>query len=111
MAYYDMFRYSTCSNRRGVSHVANTSVKHHQTPEMKANAKSLGENVLDYDGCAQLWVRDWDAWLAFYNSKEYKAALGPDCERFMELPMTYMVGYENVVVGEGLLGGKKGISP
>jgi hypothetical protein len=89
-------------------HVANSGGKHHQTPEMKANAKSLGESVLDYDGCAQLWVKDWDAWLAFYNSKEYAVALGPDCEKFMELPMTYMVGYENVVVGEGILGGKQG---
>lgn len=86
-------------------------IQHHQTPEMKANAKSLGEDVLDYDGCAQLWVRDWDAWLAFYNSKEYGAALGPDCERFMALPMTYMVGYENVIVGSGVVGGKDGLKP
>ncbi|KAL6407687.1 hypothetical protein AUP68_08708 [Ilyonectria robusta] len=57
---------------------------------MKQRAESLGENVLDYDGCAQLWVRSWDDWLAFYNSKEYAAALSDDCDRFMTLPMTYM---------------------
>lgn len=67
---------------------------------MKERAKSLGENVLEYDGCAQLWVRSWDDWMAFYNSKEYAAALSDDCDRFMALPMTYMVGYENLVVGD-----------
>ncbi|KAH8685063.1 EthD domain-containing protein [Ilyonectria robusta] len=85
--------------------------QHHQTVEMKQRAESLGENVLDYDGCAQLWVRSWDDWLAFYNSKEYAAALSDDCDRFMTLPMTYMVGYENLVVGEGSrkMGGTDGI--
>lgn len=78
---------------------------------MKERAKSLGENYLDYDGCAQLWVKTWDDWLHFYNSKEYAAALGPDCDRFMALPMTYMVGYENLVVGDAsrALGGKDGM--
>ncbi|KAJ6092313.1 hypothetical protein N7467_004282 [Penicillium canescens] len=75
-------------------------VQHHQTPEMKARAASLGENVLEYDACAQLWVRDWDSWLGFYNSPEYAAALKDDCDRFMALPMTYMVGHENLVVGD-----------
>ncbi|KPM43011.1 hypothetical protein AK830_g3539 [Neonectria ditissima] len=88
-----------------------TNFRHHQTVEMKERARSLGENVLEYDGCAQLWVRTWDDWLEFYNSKEYAAALSDDCNRFMSLPMTYMVGYENLVVGEGLsvLGGTDGI--
>lgn len=78
---------------------------------MKERARSLGENVLDYDGCAQLWVRTWDNWLAFYNSKEYAAALSDDCNRFMALPMTYMVGYENLVVGDASteMGGRNGM--
>ncbi|KAL4897836.1 EthD domain-containing protein [Aspergillus ambiguus] len=86
-------------------------VQHHQTPVMKARAQSLGENVLDYDGCAQLWVRTWDDWMAFYTSKEYAAALSDDCHRFMELPMNYMVGYENLVVGDTsrVIGGKDGL--
>ncbi|KAG7105797.1 hypothetical protein HYQ45_018508 [Verticillium longisporum] len=78
---------------------------------MKERARSLGENLLDYDGCAQLWVRTWDDWLAFYNSKEYAAALSDDCDRFMALPITYMVGYENLVVGDAskVTGGKDGM--
>ncbi|KAM0322631.1 hypothetical protein ACHAPQ_008949 [Fusarium lateritium] len=78
---------------------------------MKERAKSLGEGFLDYDSCAQLWVKTWDDWLAFYNSKEYAAALSDDCDRFMALPMTYMVGYENLVVGDApkSLSGKDGL--
>ncbi|OJJ08263.1 hypothetical protein ASPVEDRAFT_47436 [Aspergillus versicolor CBS 583.65] len=86
--------------------------QHHQTPEMKERARSLGEGVLEYDGCAQLWVRTWDDWLAFYNSKEYAAALSDDCNLFMQLPMTYMIGYENLVVGDAsrVIGGQDGLS-
>lgn len=80
---------------------------------MKERAKALGENCLDYDGCAELWVKSWDDWLAFYNSPEYAAALKDDCDRFMVLPMTYMIGYENLVVGTvpKELGGKDGMKP
>ncbi|ETS79824.1 hypothetical protein PFICI_07353 [Pestalotiopsis fici W106-1] len=74
--------------------------QHYQTPEMKEMARSLGEGVLEYDACAQLWVNTWDDWLAFSNSPEYTTALADDCKNFMTLPMTYMIGYETVVVGE-----------
>ncbi|KAE8345036.1 hypothetical protein BDV24DRAFT_159870 [Aspergillus arachidicola] len=77
-------------------------VQHHQTPEMMERARSLGEGVLEYDACAQLWVRSWDDWLKFSGSEEYNNALGEDCQRFMQLPMTYMVGRENIVVGHGV---------
>ncbi|KAJ5753599.1 Dimeric alpha-beta barrel [Penicillium nucicola] len=86
--------------------------QHHQTPEMKALMTGIGESVLDYDACAQLWVKDWDGWLGFCQSSEYSAALGDDCARFMALPMKYMIGYENVVVGSAAqdLNGKSGLS-
>ncbi|KAI8954218.1 EthD domain-containing protein [Xylaria longipes] len=85
--------------------------QHHQTPEMKERALGLGGNVLDYDGCAELWVRTWDDWLLFCNSKEYSSALKDDCDRFMAIPLTYMIGYENLVVGDGVksLGGNDGL--
>ena len=78
---------------------------------MKKRLQSLGENILDYDGCAELWVRTWDDWLAFYDSKEYAAALKDDCDKFLKFPMTYMIGYENLVVGEASqdLGGENGL--
>ena len=86
-------------------------LQHHQTPEMKARAQSLGENTLDYDACAQIWVRTWDDWMKFYTSEEYAASLNEDCDRFMALPMTYMVGQENLVVGDASrwIGGNDGL--
>ncbi|KAH7190983.1 EthD domain-containing protein [Fusarium oxysporum] len=74
--------------------------QHRQTPEMKERARSLGEGVLEYDACAQLYVRTWDDWLSFSNSEEYKTVLADDCQKFMALPMTYMVGYESFIVGD-----------
>ncbi|PYH95282.1 hypothetical protein BO71DRAFT_323512, partial [Aspergillus ellipticus CBS 707.79] len=87
-------------------------VQHHQTPQMKDQARSLGMNVLEYDACAQMWVRSWDDWVAFHNSEEYASALADDCRLFMQLPMTFMVGYENLIVGEAAneIGGRDGIS-
>ncbi|KAH7355646.1 hypothetical protein BKA66DRAFT_597726, partial [Pyrenochaeta sp. MPI-SDFR-AT-0127] len=83
-------------------------IQHQQSPKMKERAKSLGENVLDYDGCAQPWVITWSDWFMFYNSKKYAGASSDDCDRFMALPMTYMVGHENLVVGDASreMGGK-----
>ncbi|PWY81595.1 hypothetical protein BO94DRAFT_576565 [Aspergillus sclerotioniger CBS 115572] len=87
-------------------------VQHHQTPEMKARMTSIGASVLDYDACAQLWVRDWDSWLEFCQSPEYLAALRDDCDRFMGSPIKFMVGYETLIVGDAsrVIGGKSGLS-
>jgi len=78
---------------------------------MMERARSLGEGVLEYDACAQLWVRSWDDWLKFSSSEEYKSALGDDCQLFMQLPMAYMVGQEVIVVGHALpeIEGKDGV--
>lgn len=79
---------------------------------MKERIRSLGGNVLDYDACAQVYVREWDDWLTFYKSEEYAAALGEDSPLFMQLPVTYMVGHENLVVGDasGQMGGDDGLN-
>jgi hypothetical protein len=87
------------------------NLQHHQTPEMKERARSLGEGVLEYDACAQLYAKTWDDWLKFANSPEYAAALHDDCLSFIQLPFTYMIGYENLVFGDTsqIIGGKHGI--
>ncbi|KAJ5747910.1 Dimeric alpha-beta barrel [Penicillium nucicola] len=87
-------------------------VQHHQTPEMKARLASIGGNMLDFDACAHLWVKDWDSWLVFYNSPEYAAALLEDCDRFIQMPISYMVGSENLIVGKAFepLGNTDGLS-
>lgn len=42
-------------------------VQFHQTPEMKEKAKSLGLEHMDFDGCSELWVKDFDDALKFFQ--------------------------------------------
>jgi hypothetical protein len=69
---------------------------------MREQAKVLGLPQLDFDGCSEIYVKTWDDWINFYNSKEFAAALGPDCNHFMELPYTVMAGTENLVFGKAV---------
>lgn len=48
-------------------------VQLYQSPEMKEKAKSLGMEILDYDGCSTIWVKSWDDWMNFASSPEYQA--------------------------------------
>lgn len=97
---------------------------------MKERATSLGCEHLDFDGCSEIWVRSWDDWMAFFKvrlisasrklpgstnntqSPEYAAALAPDCQHFMAMPIHVAVGYENLIFGEATpgTGGKDGVT-
>lgn len=97
---------------------------------MKERAKSLGLEHLNFDGCSEIWVKSWDDWMAFFSvrtyspkttcdqspdensqSPEYAAALAPDCQHFMAMPIHVAVGYENLIFGEAVpgMGGKDGV--
>ena len=43
-------------------------VQFHQTPEMKEKAKSLGLEHMDFDGCSELWVKDFDDATKFFQA-------------------------------------------
>jgi hypothetical protein len=51
---------------------------------MKEKLKSLGMEVLDFDACSTIWVKDWESWEKFSSSPEYAAALMPDADHFMD---------------------------
>jgi hypothetical protein len=75
-------------------------VQLYQSPEMKKKVQELGMEVklsihayskylltsqlLNYDACSQIWVRNWDDWVEFASSPEYVAALMPDADHFMD---------------------------
>lgn len=42
-------------------------VQFHQTPEMRTQAKQLGLQQIEFDGCSEIWVRSWDDWMAFFQ--------------------------------------------
>jgi hypothetical protein len=60
-------------------------VQLYQSPGLKSKLQELGMDVLEYDACSQIWVRKWEDWEAFAGSDEYRAALMPDAEKFMNL--------------------------
>lgn len=79
-------------------------VQFHQTPDMKGKAESLGLEPLAFDGCSEIWVRNWDDWMTFYTvlgrfvlqrkavltvrqSPEYAKVMQPDCAHFMAMPI------------------------
>lgn len=66
--------------------------------------------MLDFDGCSELWVRSWEDWMKFYESEEYAKAMAPDCKHFMDMPISIYIGEENLVFGKAL-DGKDGILP
>ncbi|PWY70266.1 hypothetical protein BO70DRAFT_432306 [Aspergillus heteromorphus CBS 117.55] len=98
----------TVATRAFQSHIIRYT-QHHQTPSMRSLVQTLpGANVLDYDGCAEMWVRKWDDWVAFTESDEFRGVLADDSLGFVKLPLTYMVGYENLVVGDKVGGWGEG---
>lgn len=78
---------------------------------MKEKAKSLGLTHMDFDGCSEIWVKDWESYERFMNSPEYANVMNPDCKHFMEMPIHVMAGYENVIFGRAIpdSGGKDGV--
>ncbi|KAF2737735.1 hypothetical protein EJ04DRAFT_430505, partial [Polyplosphaeria fusca] len=55
-----------------------------QGPETKKKVQSLGMELLDYDACSTIWVKSWEDWERFSSSPEYKKALMPDADHFMD---------------------------
>jgi hypothetical protein len=109
----------------------------HQTPELREKAKVLGLAQLQYDGCSDIYVKTWEDWMKFYQSPAYAEKMGrespllalfafisaaradpnpnviADCEHFMSMPISVMVGYDNVIFGKAIpdIGGKDGVLP
>jgi hypothetical protein len=78
---------------------------------MKEKVRTLGLNMLEYDGCSEIWVKSWDDWMKFYTSEEYAKAMAPDCKYFMAMPITVYAGEENIIFGDAItgMGGTDGI--
>lgn len=102
----------------------------HITPELKEKAKDTGLEQLDFDGCSELYVKNWEDFERFYGSPEYAnntlrqylsaLLMNPlltyttdrkDTANFMAMPLRIVVGVENVIFGQGLtsFGGGDGL--
>ncbi|KAF2404504.1 hypothetical protein EJ06DRAFT_526587 [Trichodelitschia bisporula] len=78
--------------------------QHHQTPDFKEKVTALGMDLMDYDGCSEIWVRSMDDWERFFKSPEYNAAMSKDCANFMGMPIRVMAGREHLVFGKAIPG-------
>jgi hypothetical protein len=54
------------------------SVQFHQTPEMKEKIKGLNMELMDFDGCSEIWVKSLDDWDDFAQDKEFGGKLFDD---------------------------------
>lgn len=54
----------------------------HQTPEMKEKVKGLGMELMDWDGCSEIWVKNWEDWENFAKASIQSPA-GSFCMRFI----------------------------
>jgi len=80
-------------------------VQLYQPPEMKTKLQELGMEVLDYDGCSQIWVKSWEDWIEFASSPEYAAALMPDADHFMDYKASgikVMAGHDLICFGKAI---------
>ncbi|KAL5391787.1 hypothetical protein DPSP01_001076 [Paraphaeosphaeria sporulosa] len=82
-------------------------VQTYQTPEIKARIRKAGMELLDYDACSQIWVREWEDWERFSTSPEYAAALLPDADHFMDYKnsgIKVFAGQDNLIFGKAIPG-------
>lgn len=69
--------------------------------------------LLDYDGCSEIYVKDMESWNTFASSTDFQKALMPDAGNMgMALPFRVMASIENVIYGQGLteIGGIDGVT-
>ncbi|KAK5175541.1 uncharacterized protein LTR77_000680 [Saxophila tyrrhenica] len=74
--------------------------QHHATPEMKEVARSWGNPTLDFDGIAEVWVDDLEAWQEISADQDFLDKILPDEKQFLKHPITIMLGYDNTVIGD-----------
>jgi hypothetical protein len=55
----------------------------HQTPELKEKLQRFGKmQMLDFDGCSEIWVRSYEDGEKFFKSEEYVKAMAGTYPRF-----------------------------
>jgi hypothetical protein len=78
--------------------------KFHTSPRMKEEACAFGLPVPEYDGIAEVWVKDLGTWKEIATDENFLEAIKPDEEHFIKAPIHVMIGYDNTVVGDAVKG-------
>ncbi|KAF2008023.1 hypothetical protein P154DRAFT_419472 [Amniculicola lignicola CBS 123094] len=72
----------------------------HTSPKLKEAAKIFKIPVPEYDGIAEVWVKDVAAWESVVTDEDFVQFLAPDEQHFIKSPIHIMLGYDNTVIGE-----------
>jgi hypothetical protein len=55
---------------------------------------------MEFDGVAEVWVDDLEAWNEISSDPAFLEKILPDEKNFIKHPISVMVGYDNTVIGE-----------
>lgn len=73
------------------------ATRFHTSPEFKEEARAFGIPVPEYDGIAEVWVKDIEAWKEIVTDPDLWLRL-----HFIKAPIHIMLGYDNTVIGEAV---------
>ncbi|KAL1611845.1 hypothetical protein SLS60_000066 [Paraconiothyrium brasiliense] len=74
----------------------------HTSPRFKGEANDFQVPVPEYDGIAEVWVKDIETWKEIVTDPDFVAAIAPDEDHFIKAPIHIMLGYDNTVIGEAV---------
>ena len=67
---------------------------------MKQAAAGFGTPVPEYDGMAEVWVKDVETWQSIVTDPEFAGVVRKDDANFVQVPVHIMIGYDNTVIGD-----------
>ncbi|KAF2681421.1 hypothetical protein K458DRAFT_391809 [Lentithecium fluviatile CBS 122367] len=74
----------------------------HTSPRLKEAAAKFKIPVPEYDGIAEVWVKDIETWESIVTDEDFVAAIAPDEAHFIKAPIHIMLGYDHTVIGEAV---------
>jgi hypothetical protein len=74
----------------------------HTSPRLKKAAADFKIPVPEYDGIAEVWVKDIETWVSIVTDEDFVAVIAPDEAHFIKAPIDIMLGYDNTVIGDAV---------
>ena len=74
----------------------------HTSPRLKEAAANFKIPVPEYDGIAEVWVKDIETWESIVTDEDFVAAIAPDEAHFIKAPIHIMLGYDHTVIGDAV---------
>ncbi|KAH7139332.1 hypothetical protein B0J11DRAFT_589065 [Dendryphion nanum] len=74
----------------------------HTSPRLKDAAGDFKIPVPEYDGVAEVWVKDIESWQSVVTDPDFVSAIAADEGEFIKAPIHIMLGYDNTVIGEAV---------